>query len=70
MTAKKTTSKKVISKPATGITMIVPPGTIVKEATKMDNILGLEQKLLSELTTVRQMKADHKAWLKAEGEKS
>lgn len=70
MTQKKGTSQKGTNKLVSPITMIVPPGTIVKEATKMDNILGLEQKLLSELATVRQMKADHKAWLKAEGEKS
>lgn len=48
----------------------VQPGTEVKVATKMDNILASEKRLLAELVIIREIKATHKAWLKSEQEKA
>lgn len=64
--AKKVVTKKVVELPKI---VTVQPGTVVKEATKMDNLISSEKDCLIVLADIRNQKALHKAFLKAELEK-
>lgn len=70
MATKKTPVKKQTFKKEVKHTLIVPEGTDVRVATKMDAILAAEKECLDYLAEIRALKAQHKAWLKAEGEKA